>query len=171
MLVKEKTQSWLRIHYTRGSEQCTSEHWDWFGFKVLSTAVIASFSLIPPGIFSVDIWTRLSKILALVQWNMSFRSRRNAWCVSPFFAWLLLATCSQGEKWDQRFHSVRRDLNKWSSSKTIFPHLSGARRFICFVICNRVRRLMGAMDEGKHRVELEEQRVGGLQVHARLVER
>lgn len=61
---------------------------------------------------------------------------------------------SEGEQWDQRFHTVRRDLNKWSSSKTIFPHLSAARGFICLVICNRVSRLMGATDEGKHTVEL-----------------
>lgn len=67
------------------------------------------------------------------------------------FAWLLFAMCSQGEEWDQRFYTVRRDLNKWSSSKTIFPHLSPARRFICLVICNSVNRLTEATDEGKHR--------------------
>lgn len=76
--------------------------------------------------------------------------------------------CSQGEEWDQRFHAVKRDLNKWSSSKTIFPHLSLARGFICLVICNRVSRLTGPWMK-----ENTESGAGGrlLQVRVRLVER
>ena len=69
---------------------------------------------------------------------------------SFFLPDFFFATCSQGEEWDQRFHTVRRDLNKWSSSKTIFPHLSPARGFICLVICNGASRLTGATDDGKH---------------------
>lgn len=85
-----------------------------------------------------------------------------------FFAWLLSATCSQGEERDQRFNAVSWDLNKWSSSKTIFPHLSPAKRFICLVICDRASRLTEAVDEGKGK------EWGGavlLRAHARLVER
>lgn len=41
-----------------------------------------------------------------------------------------------GAKWDHRFHPVSWDLNKWSSLKTISPHLSLAKGFICLTICN-----------------------------------
>lgn len=71
--------------------------------------------------------------------------------ISLLFASLLFATHCQGEEWDQRFNTVRQDLNKWSSSKTIFPHLSPARGFICLVICSRVNRVIWATDEGNHK--------------------
>lgn len=110
----------------------------------------AYFLLILPGFSRMDTSARLPETLASPQWHLSFRSLRYAWCAFPLlFARLLSAACSQGEEWDQRFHTVSRDLNKWSSSKTIFPHLSPARGFICLVICCRVSRLTGATDDGK----------------------
>lgn len=121
------------------------EHWDCFDCRLY---LIASFLLILPGFFYTDTWTRLAKILR----NMSFKSLM--W-FPPLFAQLLFffAICTQGEKWDQRFQPVRWDLNKWFSSKTIFPHLSSVRGFICLVICTSVNRLMVSMDKGRDWVE------------------
>lgn len=63
-------------------------------------------------------------------------------------AWLVFLPLEK-KKWDLRFHPVMRDLNKSFSSKTsFFSHLSPLRGFICLVICNRARCMIGAMDKG-----------------------
>lgn len=105
--------------------------------------LVGYFLLILPGFFSTDTQAHFLEILALVQCNLSFKSLWNAWCDFPSLCLTYSAWCFQAEEWDQRFHTVRRDLNKWSSSKSIFPHLSPARGFICLVICNMVSRLKG----------------------------